>query len=116
MQTATAETRYGLHLDTARIGCLCKAGLDALQSFGRLLAGHGRMPRFPDVLRDGFPGLPGEVQREFPALRFWTGLRGLQQTLSGLVVDHPGAFVVISAQSTSLVAFAAHVLARLGPF
>jgi len=109
---AMIDPRNALHLDTARVGCLCRSGLDALQSFGRLLATHGRLPRFSAVLREGFSGLPAGVQREFPDLRFWTGLQGLQRTISGLVVDDPGAFVAISAQSTSLIAFAAHVIAR----
>jgi hypothetical protein len=112
MNRPVSEARNFLHLDTARIGCLCPAGLNALQSFGRLLATHGRMPRFPAVLREGFSGLPQEVQRDFPELRFWTGIQGLQRTISSLVVDHPSAFVIFSAQSTSLIAFVAHVLAR----
>jgi hypothetical protein len=109
---AIAEPRNNLHLDTARLGCLCPDGLDALQSFGRLLAAHGRMPKFAAVLGEGFSGLPDRIQRDFPGLRFWSGLKGLQRTIAGLVVEDPAAFVLFSAQSTSLIVFAAHVLSR----
>lgn len=101
-----------MHLDTARIGRLRPASLDALQSFGRFLAAHGRIPRFSAVLREGFSALPDRLRDEFPTLRFWRGLEALQESISLIAVGEPSRLVVFSAQSTALMVFAAHVLAR----
>ena len=101
-----------LHLDTARIGRLCPASLEVLESFGRFLARNGRIPSFSAVLEDGFGALPNEYQTDFPALSVWKGLRALQDDIAMCAEAGSGAFVAFSAQSAALMVFAAHVLGR----
>ena len=101
-----------IHLDTARIGRLRPDSLDALQSFSRFLAAHGRIPKFSSVFRDGFAALPAGLQDEFPKLKFWRGLQAFQDSISLIAVGNPSPLVIFSAQSTALMVFAAHVLAR----
>jgi len=101
-----------MHLDTARIGRLRPASLEALQSFGRLLAIHGCIPKFSSVLCEGFAALPRQLRDEFPDLSFWKGLEAFQESVSLIAIGKPSALVIFSAQSTALMVLAAHVLAR----
>jgi hypothetical protein len=112
MHSSSPAPHETIHLDTARLGRLRPASLDALHAFGRLLAIHGRMPRYASVLREGFSALPRWVQDEFPTLSFWQGLEALQGMISQMTTGTASGLVIFSAQSTALMVFAAHVLAR----
>ena len=96
-----------LYLDTARLGQTLPAARDAQIDFVRLTAEEPSTLYFEEFLQHGYKVWPEYYQSRFPALKTWSGVRGLKQSLRQLTGAPDYWNVLLASRSLSLVQLAA---------
>ena len=99
-----------LYLDTARLGLMSRSAQRMEHAFVRL-AGEGDLTLyFTEWLRGGMDALPDAVQRRFPGLSSWRGIRHLKRDLKCLAGAAPDSQVLVASRSAQLMELAARLL------
>jgi len=100
-------------LDTARLGQMTPAAIDAQLDFVRLSAEEPSSLYFEQFLRGGFSAWPDFYQKRFPGLRTWAGVSGLKHSIRRVVNAPDDWQVLLAGRSLSLVQLASSCMFRV---
>lgn len=101
-----------LYLDAARMGLMAPSAQWALHDFVRLAGEEGCTLYFEQFFQVGFSAWPADLQKRFPGLRCWGGIRELKQRLANFVGLPDASQTILAGRSTNLMKVAEQLLVR----
>lgn len=103
-----------LYLDAARMGRMAPSAQRAFHDFVRLAGEESCSLYFERFLRDGYSAWPVRLQRMYPGLCCWGGIRELKHALARFVGLPDASQVLLASRSSNLMKIAARMLVHGG--